>query len=263
MGGVRPQATRDSREPRGTLRAIPCRGRSETGMESRTCGRVALSTESKRRLWSESGGYCQNPSCARALFADGSDIDFAEMAPIIPATTHGRRDVPVDELSAQERAHHTNIVVLCANCHTVVDKDPDSHPAELMRKSKQRHKDLLERVLGTPRYSDRREARQHIAPLLEENGLIHRLYAPRPGAFSEAAAERWRGHMMARIIPNNRTIRRVLERNRHLLTGDELDTLAMFALHALELEHRHLLNDWTAESTRFPERMSSILDLKP
>jgi hypothetical protein len=230
-------------------------------VNSRTCGRVALSTESKRRLWSESGGYCQNPSCSNQLFVEGSNVDFAEMAHIISASTKGPRDVPVDHVSEQERAHPDNIVVLCANCHRVVDKDPESHPAELMREWKRRHKDLLEQALGTPRYSDRRQASQHIAPLLEESGQIHRRYAPRPGTFSEAAAEHWRRHLITTIIPNNRVILRVLNSNRHLLTRNEGHTVAMFALHARELEHRHLLNDWTAESSRFPERLNSILDL--
>jgi hypothetical protein len=131
-----------------------------------------------------------------------------------------------------------------------------------MRQWKQRHRDLLERALGTPTYSGRAQARRHIAPLLAANRLIHVRYAPRPGEFSDAAAEQWHRHLRATILPNNRIILRVLERNRHLLTADELDTVDMFALHVRELEYRHLLNDWTAGSTRFPDRLSSILDLE-
>lgn len=229
-------------------------------MGSSTCSRVALSIESKRRLWSESGGYCQNPSCARDLFADGSDVDFAEMAHIIPASSGGPRDIPHDQLSAQDRAHHKNVVLLCANCHTIVDKDPGTFPAELMRDWKQDRKALLERTLGTPKYANRQQAREHIAPLMEQNGVIHRRYAPTPGVFSDATAERWHRHMVATVLPNNRAILRILERNQDLLTSEERGTLALFSLHVRELAYRHLLNDWTAGATRFPERLTSILD---
>ena len=124
-------------------------------MSARTCSRVALSNEDERRLWSESGGYCQNRACGRYLFADGSAVDFAEMAHIIPASTGGPRDVPAEEFPASERAQHDNIVVLCATCHTIVDKDPASYPARLMREWKEPHRDALERAFGTPTYSSR------------------------------------------------------------------------------------------------------------
>jgi hypothetical protein len=228
-------------------------------MSARTCSRVALSSEDKRRLWSESGGYCQNPSCGRYLFAEGSDVNFAEMAHIIPASTGGPRDVPVEELPARERARHENIVVLCATCHTIVDKDPTSYHAGLMREWKQRHQDALERAFGTPTYASRPEARARIVPLLGTNRLVHRNYGPTPGEFSDTTSAQWRRHVRTTILPNNREIVRVLEVNRHLLTPDELDTLEEFALHVRELEYRHLLNDWTAGSSRFPEGVSSIL----
>lgn len=224
------------------------------------CSRVRLSTETKRRLWSESGGYCQNPSCARFLFTDESDVDFAEMAHIIPASIGGPRDIPALELSEQERAHHSNVVVLCSTCHTIADKDPESYPAELMAQWKNRHRDILQRTLGTPSYSRREDARQHIAPLLAANRLIHVRYGPKPGEFSDTTAEQWHRHLHATVLPNNRTILRILEKNRNLLRVDEQDTLDLFALHVRELEYRHLLNDWAAGSARFPNNLNSILD---
>ncbi len=51
------------------------------------CDRLRLSTETKRRLWAESGGYCQRPECPNYLFSDESGVDFAEMAHIVAATT--------------------------------------------------------------------------------------------------------------------------------------------------------------------------------
>ncbi len=232
-------------------------------MDSVKCARIRLVTETKRRLWSESGGYCQNPSCTRYLFADGSEVDFAEMAHIIPASANGPRDVSVTDVPKEERAHHSNIVVLCAICHTVADKDPGTHPAELMHQWKERHRYLLERTLGTPSYSTRPEARKRVTPLLAANRLIYDRYGPKSGEFSDATASRWHRHVRGTILPNNREILRVLEMNRDLLRTDEADTINLFALHVRELEHRHLLNDWTAGSTRFPDELTSILDGEP
>jgi hypothetical protein len=226
----------------------------------RDCQRVSLTTDTKRRLWSESGGYCQNPSCAKPLFVDDSDTDFAEMAHIIPASAGGPRDVPMSNISPLERAHHRNIVVLCANCHTIVDKDPQRHPADLMTQWKERHQHLLEQAIGTPAYSSRRDTRASIAPLLAANKLIHQRYGPQAGEFSDSTAQQWTRHVRTTILPNSRAILRTLEKNRHLLSADEINTLDKFALHLLELEHRHLLGDWTAGSIRFPSAIECILE---
>jgi hypothetical protein len=229
-------------------------------VSSDRCGRVALTTETKRRLWSESAGYCLNPSCAQYLFADGSDADFAEMAHIIPASTGGPRDIPTSELSGMDRAHHSNIAVLCANCHTIVDKDPGAYPSGLMIEWKRRHQVLFEQVLGAPIYASRSAALDRIAPLLAANRLIYERYGPKNDEFSESKVEQWRRHVRDTIVPNNRTILRVLENNKALLLGDEAETVSLFQLHVREFEYRHILNDWTAGSSRFPEGMKSILD---
>jgi hypothetical protein len=182
------------------------------------------------------------------------------MAHIIPASTGGPRDVPVETLSAEDRARHENVVMLCATCHTIVDKDPASYPAGLMRQWKQRHRDVLARAFGTPTYSSRRDARARIEPLLRQNRLIHERYGPKAGEFSDTTAARWRRHVRATIIPNHREILRVLQVNQHLLTSGERETLDQFALHVRELEYRHLLDDWTAGASRFPEAAGSLLE---
>jgi hypothetical protein len=226
----------------------------------KTCERLPLSDATKRRLWSESGGYCANPECEVFLFDTDADIDFAEMAHIIAASSGGPRDVDVSQLSEEERAHHGNVVVLCASCHTKVDKAPDTYPIELLKQWKVRHEDMLQRVFGTPEFSTREEARAYVAPLLEENRVIFAQYGPIRGEFSESRAGQWRRHVIATIVPNNAAIGRVLKQNRSLLGPQERGVADLFAIHALEFAARHLLNDWTAGSTRFPEGMETIFE---
>lgn len=62
------------------------------------------------------------------------------------------------------------------------------------------------------------------------------------------------------IIPNNRTLLRVLQVNRGLLMSPEKATAHIFAVHAQELEERHLEGNWTPGSTKFPNAMESILE---
>src|SRR4051812_26134074 len=95
-------------------------------------GRVQLSAPAKAYLWASSGGYCMNPSCQIPLFVDlpNARLHFAEFAHIIAASHAGARWKSY--LSAGERAADENIVLLCANCHTIVDKDEARFPIEML-----------------------------------------------------------------------------------------------------------------------------------
>ena len=203
------------------------------------CERIRLSASTKRRLWSECGGYCQNPECAEFLFVD-DDVDFAEMAHIVAASSGGSRDVSKSELTEAQRAHHTNVAVLCSRCHTVVDKSPGRYPIEKLKDWKRRHQAKLETALGTPSYATRLEARVHVRRLLDQNATIFRAYGPVSETSDEDRAELWRHHAVKVIIPNNAEIVRVLRGNRNLLSTEEEVTADRFELHASELAARHI-----------------------
>jgi hypothetical protein len=222
------------------------------------CERLPLSIPTKRVLWSESGGYCQNPACAVRLFDGDSDVDFGELAHIVAATSGGPRDVPVVDLSAEQRAHHDNVVLLCANCHTAADKDPERYPAELMRQWKAGHRKKLEAAFGTPKFAARAEAHAYVEPLLAANHVVHRRYGPVDDEFSEERATLWRRHVLGTMIGNNATVNRVLQVNRELLTPAERNVADLFAVHIREFEARHLLGDWSAGTLVFPEGMDQL-----
>lgn len=91
-------------------------------------GKASPDTNTQRRLFAASGGYCQNPGCNRALFVetDTTKISVAEMAHIFAAQDDGPRANP--ELTEEERGAFANLILLCANCHTVIDKAPEAFP---------------------------------------------------------------------------------------------------------------------------------------
>ncbi len=109
------------------------------------CSRGAASpdTHTQRRLFAASAGYCQNPGCSNELFIDasGKSIHIAEMAHVFAANDGGPRVKP--SLDKDERGAFENLVVLCANCHTMVDKAPESFPDTMMMKWKREHSNKL------------------------------------------------------------------------------------------------------------------------
>jgi hypothetical protein len=222
--------------------------------------RVNLSQPAKDWLWSESGGYCQNPECRADLHGFVERTHIGELAHIIPASTEGPRAGEGPALTEDERALPENVAVLCPTCHTMIDKAPEEYPADTLRGWKRRSQQARALAHGTPGFATRLEAREFIEGLLGANRAVFDLYGPLDEVFDDARAEQWRRHVKDTIIPNNRTLLRVLQLNRGLLTDAEKTTADVFAVHVQELEERHLEGNWTPGSTMFPNAMESILE---
>ena len=145
-----------------------------------SCPRGAASpaAHTQRRLFAASAGYCQNPGCQCALFVDlpGKAIHIAEMAHVFAAQDHGPRASA--KLTKTQRGAFENLVLLCANCHTMVDKAPDQFCDATMLGWKRDHAVKLQALFGVTKYSDRIAARAAIEPLLRENHTIFDQYGP-------------------------------------------------------------------------------------
>jgi len=227
------------------------------------CSRGAASPDAhtQRRLFASSAGYCQNPGCANELFLDaaGEAFHIAEMAHVFAATDGGPRTKP--ELSKHERGAFENLVVLCANCHTMVDKAPDAFSDSVMLRWKREHATKLRGLFGAFQFKDRTTARQVVEPLLIENRAIFRQYGPHVEAAQNpesGAAERWKRKMLTRILPNSRRVLALLDANRNLLTESESLLVEMFRQHIDDLEAFHI-EGVRQDSSRFPEKLFEIL----
>lgn len=230
-------------------------------MTDSTTKRLPLTTLAKYLLWSESGGYCQNPQCRVELHLviNGDRRHQAEFAHIIPAQTGGPRDAEDPALTGQERAQPENILVLCPSCHTMIDKAPSAYPAAVLREWKQQSQKARAGAFGTPVFDTRADARAYVEALLDANRAVFDRYGPRSGIFDDDRADQWRRHVASTIIPNNQKLQLLLHINRQLLTAQEKTTFHTWAIHAQEFEERHLKGDWTAGSTRFLSEMATIL----
>jgi HNH endonuclease len=227
---------------------------------ARSTRRVQLAQWAKDWMWSESGGHCQNPTCRVDLLKFVPRNQIGELAHIIPASYDGPRSDEEPELSDGDRALPENILLLCPTCHTVVDKAPGAYPADVLRGWKRRSQEARAVAHGTPVFTSRPSAREFVEPLLGANRAVFDQYGPTDDVFDDDRAEQWRRHVRDTIIPNNHELLRVLAANRVLLTPNERATVDLFAIHVQELEERHLYDDWTPGSTRFPPAMESIFE---
>jgi hypothetical protein len=99
-------------------------------------------------LWAKAAGMCAHPDCKKRLVLAATRKDEAakigEAAHIVARRKDGPRGdggIPADELR-----RYDNLVLLCANHHTMVDAQPDTYPVETLRTWKAEHEAWVEAV---------------------------------------------------------------------------------------------------------------------
>ena len=224
-------------------------------------GPVNPNGDTRIKLFSDSAGYCQNPACNMPLFPEVSErhSHFAEMAHIFAATDGGPRTNA--EMTASERANYDNLILLCANCHTMIDKEPQTFTDTLITQWKRDHKLKLQQLFGVREFSSRHELRAGIDPLLRENRAIHAELGPDSDyQFDPEAPEArvWKSRVKSCIIPNSNRILLLLDGNNTLLTKSEKVILERFRIHVKGLIAHHL-NGANEINILFPAGMNSIL----
>lgn len=227
-----------------------------------TCnrGKATPNAATKLKLFTDSAGFCQNPDCNTPLFPQGlvGYPHLAEMAHIFAAVDGGPRTN--EELSEMARGMYDNIILLCANCHTIADKTPEHHTAALMAGWKAKHNAKRERAFGIHILSTPAELRERIAPLIAENAAVHKEIGPdNDYRFDPEAAEAnaWKVRMKSTIIPNSINILAWIDANIPLLNENELETLGKFRFHVQGLMMKHLDGEELPNS-RFPEEMNTL-----
>lgn len=134
---------------------------------------MAITEQVKRRLWSSSGGYCQNPSCRTELFrffASGKATSVEELAHVIARKQSGARGE--NELTESQRDEFENLIILCPTCHTLVDKNAEEFPVDLLSRWKNEHQSTIKNALLCPVFDSRTELRTSVRKLLARNKQI-------------------------------------------------------------------------------------------
>jgi hypothetical protein len=176
-----------------------------------TCarGKANPNQQVKLQLFADSGGYCQKPDCAESLFKDIEEksLNIAEVAHICAAAEKGPRSNSA--MSAAARGSYENLILLCPNCHSIVDKAPDKFPDAQLKSWKSNHKKRIAEVFQLIEYSTRTEARGKIEPLLAQNLEIFKSSGPNEVNTENPEspmAPVWKKKLLTQIFPNNRTI---------------------------------------------------------
>lgn len=222
-------------------------------------GKASPSTLTKNKLFASSAGFCQNPDCNEPLFKTftQSEISIAEIAHIISVGNAARSN---GNVTAKQKGDYHNLILLCPNCHTIIDKAHEDFPEELIVSWKKQHESRIAEVFGIKKFSSRALARKVIEPLFRENKIIFDQYGPlsqhRHNPESEVPLI-WLRKIREYIIPNNRKIVNLITKNMGLLDEYELDTVEKFKQHVDDFESKHLFRQ-NINGLAFPEKITSI-----
>lgn len=213
------------------------------------------------RLFADSGGFCQRPECPNRLFVDTAtkNIHLAEMAHIIAAGKNGpRADTSITQA---EKGAYDNLILLCANCHTTIDKALADFPDDMIRQWKRRHVERIRSLFGAVEYPDRVSVRTEIEPALIENRFVFDQYGPHNDYRKDPESELanvWQRKMRAVILPNNRKFWRSL--TQIAVTSTRLRRKrSKRSVSTLNLEAKHIGAGSGDVASCFPPGMSDIL----
>lgn len=225
---------------------------------------MAISSLTKRLLLAKSGGYCQNPECNTNLysfFETGRITNIEELAHIIGQQENGPRGNV--SMSASERDEYDNLIILCPNCHTKVDKNPEIYSTKTLRLWKTEHEMKIDSSFNAPKFENRYDMFIAIQKLLSENNAVFKQYGPQSEyartSIQSDAAKMWEIKSIDTIIPNNRRICEILSNNYRLLNENELEVFNNFKIHKEGFEYNKLSGDKNSSVPLFPNELYKIL----
>lgn len=225
--------------------------------------RKAIPVATRLRLFSEAAGHCQRPECLDPLFPIelGGDKHIAEMAHVLPYGETGPRheDRPLGNFDTNV---FENLILLCPTCHTLIDKNPDAYPRNMLVEWKRNHLANLATKQGIRAYENRAQIRAAVANLMADNKSIWEKFAPEHGSQFEydpesETAQAWIKRMRSVILPNHYQVQAIIEANLRLATEDERRVFAEYKEHVRGLSERHVCGI-PGRAIRFPGTMEGI-----
>ena len=213
------------------------------------------------RLIGAAGGHCERPSCPTGWLwhelPNADAVKLAEVAHIVAASDEGPRGDAKVETS--ELASLANLILLCPNCHTIVDGAPEEYSVDVLRAWKADHERRLREFLSVRSFDFREDARKELSKILAQNKSVWDRYGPESDSAATPEGSRaWLRQVSEVIIPNNLRVSVLLDVNSNLLTPDELRVVAEFDNHRRALEDRHLGVDVGITAPRFPVDVENL-----
>ena len=200
-----------------------------------------------RCLWSETLGHCMNPACETDLFPNNTHI--GEQAHIVPVAEDGENCFD-------------NLIILCPNCHTIVDGSRNLCTVNTLRGWKQnRNKEIRQRF--TRQYQNFDDLKTAVVPLLLRNSQIYEDYGPESenlddGEERYAFWQKFEGD----IVSNNDKLVLLLESNAELIHKDYRSTVRDFVSHSSEFKVTRDALHPLKRIKIFPKKLLSIFGIK-
>lgn len=221
--------------------------------------RDAIPTNIKRELWAQCGGYCQNPDCNKYLFAniDNDLVSLADTAHIIGAGKTGPRSE--HELAGViQKDGFSNLIMLCLDCHKIVDELEHKFSVEEIKLWKTRHFQRIQATFAVPTFSNEQELLKEVHDILDENRFIFETYGP----FSKSAivgdsgdtVKIWRRRCLDTILPNNQRIVDIFEKNKRNFAypWDAYRQMLSYKMHADSFRENCLFDEKVNDYKLFP-----------
>ena len=207
--------------------------------------RPSVPKDVQRQLWAESMGRCMNPDCNTDLFV--SDTSIGEMAHIKPHECGGN-------------VAPNNLIILCSNCHTAVDKTRNtSTETNLSDWKENRIKDIDSYFSEAITNFDEFAARA--SPLLKRNLDIFHFYGPSNEKNDGPGRRNFWLKFEPEIISNNEKLKSLLTKNIDLLHYENREIVTQFVNHVEEFKvSRDFPND--IRYALFPIELNSIFGIE-
>jgi hypothetical protein len=195
---------------------------------------MSIADKDIKKLWGLAAGRCSHPACDKvciSFFGNDSTI-IGEMAHVIAKKPKGPRGIA----SGGEDTYE-NLILLCPTHHTEVDKSPEnSFPPDVLFNWKQKHEAKVAAAFISLSFDSSKKMAVYIQKLLIENRTVWKTYGPesleaKRNPLSNLA-ELWVLRKLDTIVPNNRRIINVIQKNRHLFDVEAFESACEFIEHA-------------------------------
>ena len=116
--------------------------------KEKTDHRKAVPVATRLRLWVKAGGRCELKHCNKAVYEHSitlADGNFADVAHIIGSSEDGPRG---NEDSKDLQIEFSNLMLLCKECHPLIDTFEKKYGADKLREWKAEHEERIEMLTG-------------------------------------------------------------------------------------------------------------------
>jgi hypothetical protein len=150
--------------------------------------RTPVPEKEARFVYLLSGGVCAFPGCNRHLIEPGNSADdptyLGEIAHIIADSRQGPRGI--SPLTDEERDRQDNLILLCRDCHKIIDSQPHTYSVSALGQMKADHEGRIRRATAARAIEPRPSYKQEIihSSLLAVTNLPAAVFAA-PCAFRD------------------------------------------------------------------------------